>query len=342
MKQRLFIMGLIMTMLLSGCSYSVLPEEKTSDIQNSKNPFEDVTGSNLIGDISHGPLDISRSEKGDILPYEYDGGEFSLKYHFSATGKAESIGFLLFLNGEPQPYKVDNTEELSYCHSFPMKDSTEQDITFIFTPVAGYKDDTLNLTILSLYYPTFQPDMETTSSYGFYHGILQYQVPIEFHVDAPVDSLPEHLIADVVTELDVRVEKFTKDFIETELPANGVTDVTAIETNAYYTIAYDEKLKFDNLNLTGKDTVTIRYMLCGPQGAKFNTIFYLNHQPISYNHVTSYKTRLTKGGVWVAEITIDMSKLDDFSTFYVISVPADGNRDSMTIKTNSILFYKEK
>lgn len=342
MKQRLFIIGLVMSMLLTGCSYTVPPEEKTSDIQNSENPFEEDTGSNVIGEISHGPLDISWSEDGDILPFEYNGGEFSLKYHFSVMGKAESVGFLLFLNGEPQPYKVDNTAELSYCHSFPMKDSIEQDITFIFTPIAGNKGDTLNLTVLSLYYPTFQPDMETTSSYGFYQGILQYHVPIDFHVDAPVDSQPEDLIADIVTGLDIREEKFTKEFLESELPANGVFDTTAIERTPYFTIAYDGTLKLDNFNLTGKDTVTIRYKLCGPEGSKYNTIFYLDHQPISYDHVIAYETTLAKGGVWVAEMTIDVSKLPDFSTFYVISVPADGNRDSMAIKTTSILFYKEK
>lgn len=342
MKQQLVIIGLVMSLLLSGCSYTVPPEEKTPDIPNSENPFEEDTGSNVIGEISHGPLDISWSEDGDILPYEYNGGEFSLKYHFSSSGKAESIGFLLFLNGEPQPYKVDPTSEISYSHSFPMKDSIEQDITFYFTPVAGDKGDTLNLTVLSLYYPTFQPDMETTSSYGFYQGILQYHVPIEFKVDAPVDSLPEHLTANVVTGSDIREEKFTKEFLETELPANGVSDTTAIERTAYYTISYDGKLKFDNLNLTEKDTVTIKYKLCGPEGAKYSTIFYLDHQPISYDHVINYETTLTKGGVWVAEMTIDVSKLPDFSTFYAISVPADGNQDGFAIKTTSILFYKEK
>lgn len=341
MKKRLSIIGITLSVLLFGCSYTVPYDESSPDIHNSENPFED-TGSNIIGEISHGPRDRKWSENGDILPYEYNGGEFSLKYYFSTSGKAESIGFLLFVNGEPQPYKVNNTGEISYCHSLPVKGSTEQDITFFFTPVTGNKGDTLNLTVMSIYYPSFQPDMKATSSYGFYQGILQYQIPIEFHADAPLEPLPEYLTVDVATHSDIWQEKLTKEFLETELPANGVFDTTLIERSAYYTISYDGKLEYNNLNLTGKDKVTIQYKLCGPEGTKYNTIFYLDHQPISYDQIISYETTLTKGGVGIMEVTLDVNELPEFSTFYAISVPADENPDSMAIKTNSILFYKEK
>ena len=39
-----------------------------------------------------------------------------------SPGKMDTVGFLLFLDGQPQPYKVnDTTAEYEYCHSFLRK-----------------------------------------------------------------------------------------------------------------------------------------------------------------------------------------------------------------------------
>ena len=72
--------------------------------------------------LTHEAASADFSESGERLPFPYDGGEFRLDYRFSLTGKMDTVGFLLFLDGQPQPYKVnDTTAEYEYCHSFPAK-----------------------------------------------------------------------------------------------------------------------------------------------------------------------------------------------------------------------------
>lgn len=340
--KRLLLFGVIFALLLTGCgSYTVPPEKQEADIADSattENPFED-SGENIIGEIGHGPNGVNWTEDGEMIPFDYEGGEFSLSYHYSASGRADNVGFLLYLNGEPQPYKADGMEELSYCHSFPVDGNTEKDITFRFTPVKGSTGETLGLTILSIYYPGFKPDMVESSSYGFYQGILTNQVPIRFLAEPPEAS--PFLIGLEAVDVKIRDEKITKDFLENELPANGVMEVEAIEEWPYYTISYDGKLVLDNLNLGGKESITVRYKLCGPEGTKMNTVFYLDHQPVSFHNTFAQEAKLTKGGVWVAELTLDVDMIQGASTFYAISVPVDYDRSETAIKTNSILFYKE-
>lgn len=340
--RRLLILGVIVILIFTGCGNDTIPFEKqSSDISDSAitdDPFAD-SGNNIIGEIEHGPADVNRTEDGDIIPFDYEGGEFSLSYHYSASGRADRVGFLLYLNGEPQPYMADEMEELSYCHAFPVEGNTEKDIMFRFIPVQGNDGDTLGLTILSIYYPNFKPDMVESSSYGFYHGILTNQVPIRFCA-APPETTPLSTGLEAV-KVEIKDEKITKDFLENELPANGVMDTGAIEEFPYYTIAYDGKLVLDNINLTGKETITVRYKLCGPEGIKMNTVFYLDHQPISLSGTFAQEATLTKGGVWVTEVTLDTDLLQNASTFYAVSVPVDYDRTEAAIKSNSILFYKE-
>lgn len=265
--KRLFLLGVVSALLLTGCgSYTVPPEKQGADITDAattENPFEE-RGENIIGEIGHGPNEVNWTEDGEMIPFDYEGGEFSLSYHYSASGCADSVGFLLYLNGEPQPYKADGMEEFSYCHSFPVEGTTEKDITFRFTPVKGDAGDTLGLTILSIYYPDFKPDMVESCSYGFYQGILSNQVPVRFLADPP-ETMP--LVTGLeAAGLKTRDEKITKDFLENELPANGVMEVGAIEEWPYYTISYDGELLLDNINLSGKESITVRYKLCGPEG----------------------------------------------------------------------------
>lgn len=112
-----------------------------------------------------------------------------------------------------------------------------------------------------------------------------------------------------------------------------------MDNGVYSTISYDGESVYDNINLTNKDKLTVRYTICGTAGVRYGVSFFLNHKPISFDEVISYDTTLSKGNVWIIEATIDTSKLDDFSTFYAVAVAA--NNDYPTNKTGSVLFYKE-
>ena len=124
MRKRLIAVPLLCGALLSlaACGNYAIPDSAPPPSQAvAANPFdaaEEEAG--FLGMLTHAAASPDFSESGERLPFPYDGGEFRLEYQFSLTGKMDTVGFLLFLDGQPQPYKVNEpTAEYEYCHSFP-------------------------------------------------------------------------------------------------------------------------------------------------------------------------------------------------------------------------------
>ena len=214
MRKRLIAVPLLCGALLSlaACGNYAIPDSTPPPSQAiAANPFEAAEDEAASPDYS---------ESGERLPFVYDGGEFQLAYQYSVTGKLDAVGFLLFLDGRPQPYKVNDTAaEYEYCHSFTAGE--DQSFSFFFEPVTGSASDTLTLTVVSITNPDFQPDMESTSSYGWYHKTLDSNIELKFNTDAPSARSDDPPVREIFTHSDVREEKVTAQYVETELPKHG-------------------------------------------------------------------------------------------------------------------------
>ncbi len=334
---------------LGGCEGNYeIPEVQYStqeETESNENPFE-VTEDGIFGHVSHGVLNPDRDEEGKILPLKYEGGECSFEYSFLAEGNTSSIGFFMFLDGEPVCYRVDDSDVYSYCHSFDLSEMGESTAIFHFTPHLGMKGDNKSLTIVSITKPEFQPDMVSSSSYGFYHQALQNTYDLIFLEDAPSDIKDEINIGllECIVDVSNSTNKITSSYIDDELPENGwnIEDIEGLNNQMVYTLYYNDEIVYDNLNVTKQDKISIRFTLAGMPGVEYGTSIFVNHQPVQNENILSYKTSLTKGNVWVLEATIDTSKLHDFNTFYVMAVPCMGKSgDAPIFKSNSILVYKE-
>ncbi len=342
MRKRFLSLAMIFVLpfAVAACGNYNIADENAPPQNVEEDPFAGAQEDGDLGFLSHGEADPARADDQSVLPYEYNGGEFVLDYQFSSEGKLDSIGFLLFLDGKPQAYKVNDTRaEYEYLHCFRTSEKHEEKFSFVFTPDTGKKGDTLNMTVVSVTRPDFQPDMKETSSYGWYHQSFERVLKLHFNEDAPEnDSINGESIT-AFRDVSISEEKVTSSFIENELVRAGWNDVTMDTNSVYWTLVYDGEVVYDNINLTGKDTLTVRYTLCGTPGAKYGISFFLNHKPISFDGAVSCDVTLSKGNVWIIEAAIDTAKLDGFNTFYATAVAADGN--SVTSKTGSILLYKE-
>ena len=345
MRKRLlsFAMTFTLPFTVTACGNYNIADGNAPPQNLEEDPFAGAEEEGDLGFLSHGEANPARADDRSVLPYEYNGGEFVLDYQFSSEGKLDSIGFLLFLDGKPQAYKVNDTgAEYEYLHCFQLSEKHEEKFSFVFTPDTGKKGDTLNMTVMSVTRPDFRPDMKETSSYGWYHQSFERVLKLHFNEDAP-DS--DSTCGENVTAFrDVRIseEKITSSFVESELVKAGWNGVTmdTLGKGVYWTIVYDGESVYDNIDLTGKDILTLRYTLCGTAGARYGISFFLDHKPISFEEALSYDVTLSKGNVWVIEATIDTAKLDGFHTFYATAVAAD--KDSVTSKTGSILLYKSR
>ena len=343
MRQRLIAVPLMCSALLSltACRNYAIPDSTPPSQSAAANPFEDEAG--FLAALTHGSASPDFSESGEHLPFSYDGGEFQLAYQYSVTGKLDAVGFLLFLDGKPQPYKVnDTTAEYEYCHSFPAKE--DQSFSFLFEPVTGSTGDTLALTVVSITNPDFQPDMESTSSYGWYHKCLEYRTQLQFNKSASPDIPFQAKATDAFSNVTIQEEKITSAYIEKTLRQNGWDSVTMDDLNqrVYYTADFNGSIVFDNLCLSDSDEVAFRYTICGIPGVEYDLSFFIDHQPVCLDNGLSYHVALSKGNRWVFEIAFDASKMDSFQTFYVMAVPKNSSNDVLPVlKSNSILLYKE-
>ena len=343
MRQRLIAVPLMCSALLSltACRNYAIPDSTPPSQSAAANPFEDEAG--FLAALTHGSASPDFSESGEHLPFSYDGGEFQLAYQYSVTGKLDAVGFLLFLDGKPQPYKVnDTTAEYEYCHSFSAGE--DQSFSFLFEPVTGSAGDTLALTVVSITNPDFQPDMESTSSYGWYHKCLEYRTQLQFNKSASPDIPFQAKATDAFSNVTIQEEKITSAYIEKTLRQNGWDSVTMDDLNqrVYYTADFNGSIVFDNLCLSDSDEVAFRYTICGIPGVEYDLSFFIDHQPVCLDNGLSYHVALSKGNRWVFEIAFDASKMDSFQTFYVMAVPKNSSNDVLPVlKSNSILLYKE-
>ena len=343
MRKRLIAVPLLCGALLSlaACGNYSIPDSSSPPPQSAAaNPFEEAEeDTGFLAMLTHGAASADFSESGERLPFPYDGGEFRLEYQFSLTGKMDTVGFLLFLDGQPQPYKVnDTTAEYEYCHSFSAGE--DQSFSFLFEPVTGSTGDTLALTVVSITNPDFQPDMESTSSYGWDHKTLESCVELKFNVDAPAAHSDLPPVREIFSQSEVREEKATAQYVENELPQYGWGSVSmdTLDSGIYYTFSLDGGITYDNLRVYAP--VTLQYTMCGTAGASYSIAFYLDHQPVKIGESTSCSITLSKGGVMEIEAVIDPDKLGLFNTFYCVAVPQNG-ASAPFFKTNSILLYKE-
>lgn len=336
--------------LLSGCQHTEVEQISPSESEELfiDNPFEmeDNPNTEIIGSMSHGPENPVLLENGMRAPYEYNGGQFELSYHAKATGTAKNTGFLLFLNGIPQPYQIDGEGDLKYMHMFELEEDDQyRFFTFVFTPVTGSVGDTLELKIYSVYYPQFQPNMVTSSSYGIYYNILEGTVEITFYEDSDVDEPSTQTVAalsSVTIDSDDITSDFVNSYLNTGFTVGGQAVEDRLENDVYSFVEYNGKNAVDNLDISNQEKVHITYQMVGVPGAVYRISLYANNRPMTDGETISWEASLSKGQVVTLEADIDVSALDNLTTFYVMACPiGTGTVRSLGRMDGPILFYKE-
>lgn len=352
-RSRFAFLLFALVVLATGCSNKTPDKNDTDTINNGiHNPFE-VNGEDteVLNAMGHGFLNPEMDESGEErLPLQYDGGELEIDYFVRASGNAKNVGFLVFVDGKPQPYKFNSAEApYEYMHIFDVEeDGKDTPFTFIFTPVTGKQGDTLNVNITSIYNPAFMPDMEETSAYGGYHTTLVSLSSIVFEKDADVlenTSIPKK---DYLSNVSYSTELVTKELME----KHGKHRAMEINLETLENLVVDE-LNFDgksamnigNLQVNDSGKLHVTFKLFGHPGIQYQNTFYINHQALStVDGDTSFETTLAKGEVAVIDVEIDLEKLDDFNTFYVVSVPMNAEDFPDAVvglqKSESILLYK--
>lgn len=294
--------------------------------------------------ISHGFVEFQNNESTERI-ISYNGGELQLDYFVYAEGIAKNCGFLIYIDGVPQPYKIKElNEDYQYLHTLALEEGEEFEFSFLFIPVTGKKDDILSISIVSIIDPLFMPDMEETTSYGYRHGILEASYQIKFEQDTE-EILEQDLIQHSVLK-DITVSNVPMTDIDQENFKSGFKIEDSLSDDKVYTRLYidnkDMKLE-SSYDISNKNNIRLRFEMTGFPGLKYKNTLYFNHKPICELRNNFFEFDLQKGFKWVLDAELDVTMLEEKGSFYIVSVPVNkGNFPNSPVsvfKTRTIFFY---
>ena len=194
------------------------------------------------------------------------------------------------------------------------------------------------LTILSIYYPNFIPDMKQTSSYGMYHQTLEVACDIKMEANPLINE--KQMITDgMLNNIFVDEMEITQDYLMGPIIQQyGMQEITqeALDNNIFNLVLFEGKYYTDNYLLTS-DSFKITFEMCGKDGTEYYVTPYINHVPVCDAQLVTVR----KGKVSSLTYNFDIAALDNFQTFYFIAIPIN-NENFLQIKTSSILLYKEE
>lgn len=353
MRRMRDIILILVILALSGCSKDdEFRVEKSNTIaEDDYNPFEvdnkdnyDSGSTETVGSISHYVADFMKNESDERIII-YQGGELELNYWLQSTGIGRKCGFFIYINGIPQPYKIKNfAMDYQYIHPLELEEGEEFEFTFLFNPVTGKKGELLSIAVVSMINPSFSPDMINTTSYGYTHGILASFYSLKFEQDAEegmdIASIQRNALENIHISSVVMTKEDEKNFQNELLAEEPLSD------KQIYSRLYIDKERVwltSSYDIAQKQKVKMRFEMTGFPGSKFRNILYFNHQPICDPNQIYFDFELQKGYKNIIEMDIDLNVLGRSGTFYIISVPMNGEDfpgDLLLMnKTNSIYFY---
>ena len=160
---------LLAALLLTGCTATRPP---TSTSETIPDVFQEATkaseetqvstsveanNTDDLGSLGIGPAD--EPLKDEYGTYRiYNGGEMCTPIKIESTGalRKAGTGILLFIDGQPQPYRLEGESTYAYYHCF-YPESEDEVYNLFFTPITGQSGDTLEVYILSLQKPDYLP-----------------------------------------------------------------------------------------------------------------------------------------------------------------------------------------
>lgn len=174
---------LLIATLLAGCQ------------QIQIDPVGETLPDNLQIIQVDGPLAYGIDTEGKLdsegLYYPYTGGEMTLDLYLQANGMQESgITVLLFLNGQPQPYLLESSDETAYMHTVYPQSQNDNIFGISFTPITGSIGDTLELCIM--YLPAYHHS-NSNGTYPWYDesNVTFYMTRIKLEKAPSETVLPE-------------------------------------------------------------------------------------------------------------------------------------------------------
>lgn len=313
MKRYFLFSFLLMCLTVSGCTPQQVDGEAILSTESAQQSVENIftTPTETADDIGMQPGSSFFSHRfATDAALTYEGGELHVPFQCAGVGIGGEIGYLLILDGRPQPYKLTDDGEYSYMHTLsPIKMATE--FEFIFTPITGNAGDTLELYAVNVLDPDHRVSEDGILGSKHTSGSIPVMNTIHYLAEPDLITAPE----EQNRILDMGIS--CTDITATEIA--GWTD-EELRSRSDCRISVNDR---DNIvtfwNTSTDEPIRVHLELWGNPDAEFGVIFYLNGQPVSLDEADML-VRNEQGKKLTMDIQIDNADLEKESILYAVIV----------------------
>ena len=256
--------------------------------------------------------DWDTDEDGTFLTYA--GGEVEVPLRITATGdiRQKKIGILLFVDGQPQPYRTEASQEYAYLHTFTLPKPSANEIRIWFIPITGATGDAPEVYIKPLLDPhrtlatNSWPSLGTTPAIMFR---LKYQT-------TPLSAaFPEKQLR--LTQTAIRYADTTPQEIGTW------TEEELEDKTEQYLYINGQKGDHDAAiyEVTQTSDITLRFESWGSPHVHYSVVFFVDHQPVFSADALPIYIEIQTGQKTVVEATLSMADFTGESLVYAVLVP---------------------
>ena len=296
MKKILTVFPLLLILVLCGCNRT-----KTEESIGASTPqIVEDTFSIIVEDTAG-----SDQPESSFVPFThgfqsehlvYEGGEMAVSLDCSGEAGTE-VGYLLILNGHPQPYKLSENGEYRYMHTLTICKAVTT-VNFIFDPVAGNKGEQLELCAVNVADPAHLISIDGVSPGKHLSASIPIIAQIEFLAE-PVHS--------VTLPAQQYISKLSSEYAElTAVDISGWTE-DDLRRRSEYSITVNGTDKLSTFwGVSPSESVCVHLELWGNPAAEFSVLFYMDGEPLLLTDNTPILTQNEQGKKLVLDVEIDI------------------------------------
>lgn len=254
----------------------------------------------------------------------YTGEPIELNMYYQNGSFDLETGFLIFVDGIPQEYSINEQDEQSYMHKFDLKAGERRVTKISFQPNTGEKGDVLNLQFASMLEPSYIA--KQNEKYGNNHQLLEL-VPstLTFETDSENHSLCGYDIENTALMGDEILNRY------------ALTSASAAENHTLnlYGDFGDADVFSKEL---GKVTLTLEDF--GGTNSQYRTTIFVDNTPVKIGENYDYLDYYLKEGYYISEqIDIPVDNSAEKHSVYAISVPTEtSSSGTICISDSSTIF----
>lgn len=312
MKKQLFsILFVILLLVTTGCAQGV--QQLPTSVETVSNMFtrpseETIQSTDDAANFQPYSFYFSHSFEQDTLIYE--GGELRVPFR-CAGGIGSKVGYLLLLDGQPQPYKLEPDGEYRYLHTITFTKAFAE-IEFIFTPVAGTIGDTAELCAINVNDPAYRVSESGISGNMHTSGSIPILATVDFKASPAIEDMPSVDPDSLHTSVEY------VDIAASDILGWSEDD---LRNRSDYTISVNGSQN-DSIfwNVAPNDPIHVHLELWGNPKAEFSVVFYLNNEPVTAIDHNTFHLCNQQGKKLKLDVEIDHADISEEAVLYAVIV----------------------